>query len=77
MQALSHSSDGRTAGGSSNQANSGSFDHYQGGRGYQPMIALWAEADLGVADQFRGGNVPAHQEPLSCCQMRSRHYRRA
>ena len=53
------------------------FDHYQGGRGYQPMIALWAEADLGVADQFRGGNVPAHQEPLSCCQMRSRHYRRA
>ena len=45
------------------------FDHYQGGRGYQPMIALWAEADLIVADQFRDGNVPAHQEPLSCCQM--------
>ena len=45
------------------------FDHYQGGRGYQPMIALWAEADLIVADQFRDGNVPAHQEPLACCQM--------
>ena len=45
------------------------FDHYQGGRGYQPMIALWAEADLIVADQFRDGNVPAKQEPLTCCQM--------
>ena len=33
------------------------FAHYQGGRGYQPMIALWAEADLIVADQFRDGNV--------------------
>jgi hypothetical protein len=43
--------------------------HYQGGRGYQPMIALWAEADLIVADQFRDGNVPADQEPLSCCRM--------
>ena len=46
-----------------------SFAHYQGGRGYQPMIALWAEADLIVADEFRDGNVPAHQEPLKCCQM--------
>ena len=41
----------------------------QGGRGYQPMLALWAEADLIVADQFRDGNVPAHQEPLTCCQL--------
>ena len=45
------------------------FAHYQGGRGYQPMIAVWAEADLIVADQFRDGNVPANQEPLSCCCM--------
>jgi len=45
------------------------FAHYQGGRGYQPMIAVWAEADLIVADQFRDGNVPANQEPLSCCRM--------
>jgi hypothetical protein len=45
------------------------FTHYQGGRGYQPMIAVWAEADLIVADQFRDGNVPAHQEPLTCCRM--------
>ena len=35
----------------------------------QPMLALWAEADLIVADQFRDGNVPAKQEPLSCWQM--------
>jgi hypothetical protein len=42
--------------------------HYQGGKGYQPMLAVWAEADLVVADQFRDGNVPAQQEPLSCCR---------
>jgi len=44
------------------------YYHYQGGKGYQPMVALWAEADLVVADQFRDGNVPADQEPLSCCR---------
>lgn len=42
--------------------------HYEGGRGYQPMIALWAEADLIVADEFRDGNVPARQAPLECAQ---------
>ncbi len=45
------------------------YPHYQGGRGYQPMVAVWAEADLIVADEFRDGNVPANQEPLSCCRM--------
>lgn len=45
------------------------FPHYQGGRGYQPMLAVWAEADLVVADEFRDGNVPAIQEPLNCCRM--------
>ena len=45
------------------------YAHYQGGRGYQPMIALWAEADLIVADQFRDGNVAAKQEPLGCARM--------
>jgi hypothetical protein len=45
------------------------FSHYEGGRGYQPMVAVWAEADLVVADQFRDGNVPAKQEPLTCAQM--------
>jgi hypothetical protein len=43
--------------------------HYEGGRGYQPMVAVWAEADLVVADQFRDGNVPAKQEPLTGAQM--------
>jgi hypothetical protein len=42
--------------------------HYEGGRGYQPMLAVWAEADLVVADEFRDGNVPARQEPLTCAQ---------
>jgi hypothetical protein len=46
-----------------------SYPHYEGGRGYQPMVALWAEADLVVADEFRDGNVPAAQEPLSCAQV--------
>jgi hypothetical protein len=43
--------------------------HYEGGRGYQPMVAVWAEADLVLADEFRDGNVPARQEPLTCAQM--------
>lgn len=43
--------------------------HYEGGRGYQPMVAVWAEADLVVADEFRDGNVPAKQEPLRCAQL--------
>jgi len=42
--------------------------HYEGGRGYQPMVALWAELDLVVADEFRDGNVPAKQAPLNCAQ---------
>jgi hypothetical protein len=37
---------------------------YLGGKGYQPMLALWAEMDLAVADEFRDGNVPAHSAPL-------------
>ncbi len=43
--------------------------HYEGGRGYQPMVAVWAEADLVLADEFRDGNVPAQQEPLSCAKL--------
>ena len=43
--------------------------HYEGGRGYQPMVAVWAEADLVLADEFRDGNVPALQEPLTCAQL--------
>jgi len=37
---------------------------YQGVGGYQPMMALWAEMNLALADKFRDGNVPAQQEPL-------------
>lgn len=43
--------------------------HYEGGRGYQPMVAVWAEADLVLADEFRDGNVPAQQEPLACAKL--------
>ena len=41
---------------------------YEGERGYQPMLAVWAETDLLLADQFRDGNVPAMQEPLRVAQ---------
>jgi hypothetical protein len=37
---------------------------YEGGKGYQPLLALWAETDLALADEFRDGNVPAHVAPL-------------
>ena len=43
--------------------------HYAGGRGYQPMVAVWAEADLVLADEFRDGNVPAKQDPLACAKL--------
>ncbi len=33
--------------------------HYEGGRGYQPSIAVWSELNIVVADEFRDGNVPA------------------
>jgi hypothetical protein len=45
------------------------LSHYEGGRGYQPMVAVWAEADLVLADEFRDGNVPAQQEPLTCAKL--------
>ena len=32
---------------------------YDGRRGYQPVVALWAEQDVIVADEFRDGNVSA------------------
>jgi len=37
---------------------------YEGSRGYQPVLAVWAEMNLILADEFRDGNVPANQEPL-------------
>ena len=32
---------------------------YEGYRGYQPLLAQWAETRLALADQFRDGNAPA------------------
>jgi hypothetical protein len=45
------------------------YYHYEEGRGYQPMVAVWAEADLVLADEFRDGNVPAKQDPLGCAKL--------
>jgi hypothetical protein len=45
------------------------YYHYEEGRGYQPMVALWAEADLVLADEFRDGNVPAKQDPVTCAKL--------
>lgn len=39
---------------------------YEGGRGFQPMVALWMEADAVVATEFRDGNVPARMRPKTC-----------
>lgn len=44
------------------------YYHYKGGKGYQPMLAVWAEADVVIAQEFRDGNVPARQSPLTCCK---------
>lgn len=41
---------------------------YEGGRGYQPLLAVWAEMDLALADQFRDGNVGANQALLPATQ---------
>ena len=41
---------------------------YEGSRGYQPMLAVWAETELVLADEFRDGNVPAIQNPLAIAQ---------
>ena len=32
---------------------------YEGTKGYQPVVAVWAEKDLILRDEFRDGNVPA------------------
>jgi len=41
---------------------------YEGSRGYQPMLAVWAETGLVLADEFRDGNVPAQMEPRRVAQ---------
>lgn len=39
--------------------------HYDGGRGYPPEVAVWAETSLILSDEFRDGNVPAGSDPLT------------
>ncbi len=41
---------------------------YEGSTGYQPVLVLWAEMSVVVGDEFRDGNVPAHQELLPITQ---------
>lgn len=36
--------------------------------GYQPVLALWAEMNVVVADEFRDGNVPAAHQLLPVAQ---------
>ncbi|HEX7409142.1 MAG TPA: IS1380 family transposase [Candidatus Binatia bacterium] len=38
---------------------------YEGTRGFQPLVAVWAEQQLVVADEFRDGNVAGGEDPLS------------
>lgn len=38
---------------------------YEGTRGYQPLVAVWAEQQLVVSDEFRDGNVAGGEDPLS------------
>ena len=38
---------------------------YEGERGYQPMLAVWTELNVVLADEFRDGNVPAMMGPLA------------
>src|SRR5439155_15621327 len=37
-------------------------------RGYQPLVAVWAEEQLIEADAFRDGNVAGGEDPLSSVQ---------
>lgn len=48
--------------------NSSAKMAYEGTKGYQPLVALWAEQQMIVADEFRDGNVPGALDPLSCAQ---------
>jgi hypothetical protein len=41
---------------------------YEGTRGYQPLVAIWQEQDLIVADEFRDGNVAGGEDPLASVQ---------
>jgi hypothetical protein len=38
---------------------------YDGRSGYQPLLAVWAEMNVVLGDEFRDGNVPGNQNPLA------------
>jgi hypothetical protein len=38
---------------------------YEGTRGFQPLVAVWAEQQLVVAEEFRDANVAGGEDPLS------------
>jgi len=42
---------------------------YEGEKGYQPMLCVWAETGLILADEFRDGNVPAIMSPLCAARI--------
>jgi hypothetical protein len=42
---------------------------YTGVKGYQPVVAVWAESRVILATEFRDGNVPAAMDPLTCARM--------
>jgi hypothetical protein len=42
--------------------------HYKDGRGYQPAVIYFVEADQVIGDEFRDGNVPAGMENLPLIQ---------
>ena len=41
---------------------------YKGIKGYQPLVAAWAETGLILSDEFRDGNVPGVMAPLACAR---------
>jgi len=45
------------------------FWAYTGVKGYQPVVAVWAEAHVILATEFRDGNVPAGKDPLTCARL--------
>jgi len=38
---------------------------YEGTRGFQPLVAVWAEQQLVMSDEFRDGNVAGGEDPLT------------
>lgn len=42
---------------------------YTGVKGYQPVVAVWAESRVILSTEFRDGNVPAAKDPLTCARL--------